>query len=65
MPRKIRKLIQDLTRAGFIDKGGKGSHRNFIHPNCKRPITLSGKPGDDAKKYQERDVKGKIEESKS
>lgn len=65
MPRKIRNLIQDLVRAGFIDKGGKGSHRNFVHPNCKRPITLSGKPGDDAKKYQERDVKRKIEESKS
>jgi predicted RNA binding protein YcfA (HicA-like mRNA interferase family) len=65
MPRKIRNLIQDLVRLGFIDKGGKGSHRNFVHPNCKRPITLSGKPGDDAKKYQERDVKRKIEESKS
>lgn len=65
MPRKIRNLIQDLIRAGFIDKGGKGSHRNFVHPNCKRPITLSGKPGDDARKYQERDVKRKIEESKS
>jgi predicted RNA binding protein YcfA (HicA-like mRNA interferase family) len=65
MPRKIRNLIQDLVRAGFIDKGGKGSHRNFVHPNCKRPITLSGKRGDDAKKYQERDVKRKIEESKS
>lgn len=65
MPRKIRNLIQDLVRVGFIDKGGKGSHRNFVHPNCKRPITLSGKPGDDAKKYQERDVKRKIEESKS
>jgi predicted RNA binding protein YcfA (HicA-like mRNA interferase family) len=65
MPRKIRNLIQDLARAGFIDKGGKGSHRNFVHPNCKRPITLSGKQGDDARKYQERDVKRKIEESKS
>lgn len=65
MPRKIKDLIRDLARAGFIDKGGKGSHRNFVHPNCKKPITLSGKLGDDAKKYQERDVKRKIEESKS
>ncbi len=65
MPRKIRDLVRDLTSAGFIDKGGKGSHRNFVHSNCKRPITLSGKLGSDAKKYQERDVKRKIEESKS
>jgi predicted RNA binding protein YcfA (HicA-like mRNA interferase family) len=32
MPRKIRKLIKDLEMAGFINRGGKGSHRNFIHP---------------------------------
>ncbi len=65
MPRKIRELVQDLVSAGFVDKGGKGSHRNFVHVNCKKPITLSGKLGDDAKKYQERDVKSKIKESKS
>ncbi len=65
MPRKTRDLVRDLTSAGFIDKGGKGSHRSFVHSNCKRPITLSGKLGSDAKKYQERDVKRKIEESKS
>jgi len=38
MPRKIRELIEDLKRAGFIDRGGKGSHRNFIHPNLLKPI---------------------------
>ena len=65
MPRKIRELVQELVRAGFVDKGGKGSHRNFVHTNCRKPITLSGKLGDDAKKYQERDVKSKIEESTS
>ncbi len=65
IPRKIRVLVLELTRAGFIDKGEKESHRNFVHSNCKRPITLSGKLGSDAKKYQERDVKRKIEESKS
>jgi len=31
MPRKIRQLIQDLEKAGFINRGGKGSHRNFLH----------------------------------
>lgn len=64
MPRKIRDLIRDLQRAGFTNRGGKGSHRNFEHPNGVR-ITLSGKEGDDAKRYQEREVQRKIEESQS
>lgn len=64
MPRKVRELIADLKKAGFVDRGGKGSHRNFIHPNVVRPITISGQPGDDAKKYQERAVVNAIEESR-
>ena len=56
MPRKLRQLIADLTRAGFSDRGGKGSHRNFTHPKGVR-VTLSGGTGDDAKHYQERDVR--------
>ncbi len=63
MPRKIRELIRDLERAGFANRGGKGSHRNFEHPRGVR-ITVSGKSGDDAKRYQEREVQRKIEESK-
>ncbi len=27
MPRKIRELIKELNQAGFVDKGGKGSHK--------------------------------------
>lgn len=65
MPRKIRELIDDLKAAGFEDRGGKGSHRNFVHPKVAKPITISGKVGDDAKKYQERAVSKAIEESKS
>ncbi len=64
MPRKIRQLIADLERAGFIDRGGKGSHRNFLHPIGVK-ITLSGNPGDDAKPYQEKAVNKAIEETKS
>jgi predicted RNA binding protein YcfA (HicA-like mRNA interferase family) len=60
MPRKLRQLISDLERAGFVNRGGKGSHRNFMHPNGFR-ITLSGNPGDDAKHYQERDLRRMIE----
>jgi predicted RNA binding protein YcfA (HicA-like mRNA interferase family) len=64
MPRKIRELIADLEQAGFIDRGGKGSHRNYEHPRGGR-VTLSGRPGDDAKPYQERVVRRAIEESQS
>ena len=56
MPRKVRQLIADLQKAGFVNRGGKGSHRNFIHPHCWR-VLVSGNPGDDAKHYQERDVR--------
>ncbi len=63
MPRKIRQLIADLERAGFVDRGGKGSHRNFEHRKGLR-VTLSGRPGEDAHHYQEKEVKRKIRESK-
>ncbi|MDE0553999.1 MAG: type II toxin-antitoxin system HicA family toxin [Candidatus Poribacteria bacterium] len=62
MPRKIRQLIADLRKAGFINTSGKGSHRNFKHPKGPR-VTISGKLGDDAKSFQEKLVKRKIEES--
>jgi predicted RNA binding protein YcfA (HicA-like mRNA interferase family) len=56
MPRKVRELIADLERAGFMNRGGKGSHRNFTHRKGAR-VTLSGGLGDGAKHYQERDVR--------
>ncbi|HBG04783.1 MAG TPA: hypothetical protein DDY22_04340 [Geobacter sp.] len=64
MPPKIRERIDRLRKAGFADRGGKGSHRNFTHPACSKPVTVSGSPGDDAKPYQERQVQAAIEESK-
>jgi predicted RNA binding protein YcfA (HicA-like mRNA interferase family) len=64
VPTKIRELIADLKAAGFEDRGGKGSHRNFVHPKVAKPVTISGNAGDDAKKYQERAVSKAIEESK-
>jgi predicted RNA binding protein YcfA (HicA-like mRNA interferase family) len=63
MPRKIRQLIKDLEKAGFINRGGKGSHRNLFHPKGV-VITISGKIGDDAKQYQEKEVQIKIKRSK-
>jgi predicted RNA binding protein YcfA (HicA-like mRNA interferase family) len=64
MPRKVRDLIAELERAGFQNRGGKGSHRNFIHPSGPR-LTVAGAPGQDAKPYQERDVGRAIRESRS
>ena len=64
MPPKVRELIAELERNGFTNRGGKGSHRNFKHPKRKRPVTISGKPGDDAEKYQIRDVRNAIKEIK-
>jgi predicted RNA binding protein YcfA (HicA-like mRNA interferase family) len=65
MPPKVRDLVVELQRAGFVDRGGKGSHRNFVHPNVAKPITISGTLGDDAKLYQVRAVKRAVEESQS
>jgi predicted RNA binding protein YcfA (HicA-like mRNA interferase family) len=61
VPRKIRQLIAELESAGFENRGGKDSHRNFRHLATGIKITVSGKPGDDAKLYQEKDLKRAIE----
>lgn len=62
MPKKIRELMAQLEKAGFVNRGGKGSHRNYLHPKGIR-VTLSGKPSADALRYQEKEVKQRIEES--
>lgn len=64
MPPKIRELVAQLERAGFANRSGKGSHRNFVHPQVQKPVTLSGQSGDDAKHYQVKAVRLAIEESK-
>jgi predicted RNA binding protein YcfA (HicA-like mRNA interferase family) len=61
MPPKIRELLAELERAGFKSRGGKGSHRNFEHPSGVI-MTVSGRLGDDAKPYQVKAVKAKIQE---
>ena len=62
MPPGVRDLIAELEKAGFVDRGGKGSHRNFVHPSARKPVTISGKLGDDAKQYQVRAVRLALEE---
>jgi predicted RNA binding protein YcfA (HicA-like mRNA interferase family) len=63
VPRKIRELIRDLQDAGFyeIPGGGKGSHRKFSHRLYPGAVTVSGGSGDDAKHYQEKQVRQAIE----
>ncbi|KAA6183494.1 type II toxin-antitoxin system HicA family toxin [Thiohalocapsa marina] len=65
MPPKVRELIAQLQKAGFVDRGGKGCYRNFVHPNVVKPITVAGKPGDDAKQYLVRAVQRAIAESEN
>ena len=64
MPKKVRELIRELEMAGFVDRGGKGSHRSFVHASGVI-LTISGHPGDDAKPYQIRLVKEKIGETRT
>jgi predicted RNA binding protein YcfA (HicA-like mRNA interferase family) len=63
MPRKVRELIKDLEKAGFVNRGGKGDHRNYMHEKSGIVCTIRGNLGDDAKLYQERLVKQKVRES--
>ena len=61
MPRKIRQLVADLEQVGFaLSPGGKGSHRKFRHPKYAGAVILSGNDGDDARHYQEKQVRNAI-----
>ena len=66
MPRKVRELVRDLLDAGFyeISGGGKGSHRKFSHVRYPGAVTVSGGAGEDAKPYQEKQVRRSIERLK-
>jgi predicted RNA binding protein YcfA (HicA-like mRNA interferase family) len=63
MPPKIRDLIAALERAGYENRGGKGSHRNFFRPDMPGVVTLSGAAGDDALPYQIKRVQKAIKET--
>jgi predicted RNA binding protein YcfA (HicA-like mRNA interferase family) len=61
VPRKIRQLVGELEQAGFIlVPGGKGPHRKFRHPKIPGSLILSGQSGDDARHYQEKQVRTAI-----
>lgn len=60
MPPKIRQLRARLAKAGFVSRRdrGKGSHTLWNHPKLVGlTVVLAGGDGDDAKPYQERDVR--------
>jgi predicted RNA binding protein YcfA (HicA-like mRNA interferase family) len=65
MPKKIRDLKALLRSAGWIEVagGGKGSHSKWAHPRMARRIILSGKDGNDALRYQEKDVSRAVAEA--
>lgn len=63
MPRKLRQLLCELRDAGFdeLPGRGKGDHAAWRHPLAPRhKLTIDGRPGDDAKPYQERQVRAAI-----
>ena len=63
MPREIGELEQDLRRAGFERRPGKGSHRQWEHSLMPdRPVTVSGNQGADAQRYQEKHVRDALSE---
>ncbi|MBD2357269.1 type II toxin-antitoxin system HicA family toxin [Tolypothrix sp. FACHB-123] len=61
MPKKIRELKSLLLQAGFTYRTGKGSHTNWYHPLLAGRVTISGKDGNDAKAYQEKDVNNALQ----
>lgn len=62
MPKKIRELKSILLKAGFSYRSGKGSHTVWSHPLLPYSLTLSGKDGADANRYQEKDVKNALKD---
>ena len=62
MPKKIRDLKAMLLKAGFRWRPGKGSHTKWEHPLASKPVALSGNDGRNARRYQEQEVRERIEE---
>lgn len=60
MAKKIRELKALLLKAGFTYRSGKGSHTVWSHPKLEYSLTLSGKDGNDADRYQEKDVRNAL-----
>lgn len=61
MPRKIRQLIAELDRHGFTKTHQVGSHRKYEKNGIT--VMVSGGKGDDAKAYQEKQLKKAIKDA--
>jgi predicted RNA binding protein YcfA (HicA-like mRNA interferase family) len=58
MPPKIRQLKAELRKAGAYQISQEGSHTKWKHPLVPATtLILSGHDGDDAKPYQEKNVR--------
>jgi len=65
MPPKIRQLKASLREAGAYQVTQEGSHTKWKRPLLSSNIViLSGNNGDDAKSYQEKNVKNMLEDIK-
>jgi len=64
MPKKIRELKSMLLKVGFTSESAKGSHSKWTHPKLLRKIIISGKDGNDAKTYLEKQINEALEELK-
>lgn len=47
MPPKIRDILEQFQRDGWVQVATRGSHRQFKHPVKPGRVTVAGKPGDD------------------
>ncbi len=56
MPKKIRELKSMLLKAGFTSESAKGSHSKRSHRQLLTKVIISGKDGNDAKTYLEKQV---------
>ena len=61
MPRKVRELRAELSKAGFVKLPGKGSHTKWQHPLVPGTVVVSGHDGKDAQPYQEKQVKDALQ----
>jgi predicted RNA binding protein YcfA (HicA-like mRNA interferase family) len=58
MPRTIRELRAELRRAGWDVVRQSGSHQIWKHPLVPGvEVNVAGHDGEDARHYQERDVR--------
>lgn len=43
MPPKVREIIKELEKAGFINRGGKGDHRIFFIQRLQNQLPYRAK----------------------